>query len=181
MSRVGKKPITIEEGVNVEIDGQRLKVSGPKGEQELSLPDELVAKQIEDQLQVELRRKTKRGPALWGLWRSLLQNSVRGVKQGFEKKLELVGIGYRANLKDDVLELGVGYSRPVQYRLAPDIQATVEKNVITISGLDKQRVGQVAAEIRSVRKPEPYKGKGIRYLGEEIRLKPGKAAKAAAT
>lgn len=174
MSRVGKKPILIPEGVEVKIEGQRVVVRGPKGE---------LSKDIRPELRIEIKDKKvsvlpvgnpKRTAALWGLSRTLLLNMVKGVKEGFEKKLEIEGLGFKAVLEGENLVLNVGFSHPVKIAAPPGIKFSVDKNIITVSGIDKELVGQTAANIRNVKKPEPYKGKGIRYLGEEIRRKVGK-------
>lgn len=179
MSRVGKKPIEIPEGVEVKIEGDnksKLIVKGPKGELKRGIRPEVKVEVKEGKILVTPQRETKRTKAFWGLTRSLIFNIIRGVTEGYEKKLEIQGVGYKANLEGEDLVLEVGFSHPVKIKKPKEINFSVEKNIITVSGIDKQLVGQVAAKIRKVRKPEPYKGKGIRYLGEQVRRKPGKKA-----
>ncbi len=174
MSRIGKLPITIPEGVKLTIDGARVAVEGPKGNLKLQLPGGVKLEEKAGQLSVTLLAGGT--PPNWGLARSLVFNLVEGVSQGFSKQLEIQGVGYRANVEGSKVSLNLGFSHQIDYRLPPEITAKVEANIITIEGADKQQVGQVAAEIRDLRRPEPYKGKGIRYVGEQVRRKPGKAA-----
>ncbi len=177
MSRIGKNPIEIPEGVEVKIEAQELTIKGPKGELKQKIHPLVNVEQKENQILVKVNQpEDKRQRSLWGLFGSLIKNMVEGVTNGYEKKLEINGVGYRVELKDDLLILNVGYSHPIEYKLPEDITANVEKNLITISGIDKQLVGEVAAQIRKVRKPEPYKGKGIKYEDEVIIRKVGKAA-----
>ena len=176
MSKIGKQPIKILEGVEVKIDGYLIWVKGPKGELKRQIPQEVKAELKDSQLIVSLARQTKRSPALWGLTRMLLANMVEGVKNGFAKKLEIEGIGYKVALQGKDLILNLGYSHPVEFKAEPGIEFKVEKNIITVSGIDKELVGQAAANIRALAKPEPYKGKGIHYLGEIIKRKAGKKA-----
>lgn len=180
MSRIGKQPVNIPDGVEVKIDGNTVTIKGPKGRLSFEFDSHLDVKVKDEELVVAPKRKVGDWKALWGLTRSLVSNMVEGVTNGFEKKLEIRGIGYRARLegKDMVLELG--FSHLVNYPIPLGIELFVEKNIITISGIDKQKVGQVAAEIRAKKKPEPYKGKGIRYVGEAVRRKAGKKAITAA-
>jgi len=178
VSRIGKQPIKLPEAVKINIDGNSVAIEGPKGKLAYDLPKELGIEKTDDELKLSLTKETKSGKALWGLWRSLIANAIIGITQGYEKKLELVGIGYRGKKIDKGLELHVGFSHPVKYQPLPEVEVGIEKNIITVTGIDKQKVGEVAAQIRRIKKPEPYKGKGIRYLGEEIKLKPGKAGKA---
>lgn len=178
MSRIGKQPIIIPENVEVKIEGQDVTIKGPKGELLRKLPPEIGVAIEKGKLQVGVATETKSAQALWGLWRTLLNNAILGVSQGFKKELEIVGIGFRGEIKGESLVLQLGFSHPVNYKIPPMVKIEVNKNIILVEGIDKQGVGQVAAEIRSLKKPEPYKGKGIRYLGEEIKLKPGKAGKA---
>jgi large subunit ribosomal protein L6 len=176
MSRIGKVPIPIPQGVELKQAGSTVEVKGPKGSLSHTIP-EGVSIQVEDG-EIHVKRKTdaKRVRSLHGLSRTLIANMVTGVTEGFAKGLEIVGIGYRANVQGRNLQLSLGYSHPVIYPIPKGIEVEVEKqNKITIKGIDKQQVGQVAAEIRSFRKPEPYKGKGIRYVGEQVRRKAGKA------
>jgi len=177
MSRIGRAPIPVPDGVNIKISGQHVTVSGPKGELEHTVVQPIAIEQAEGELRVT--RPTDRGPhrALHGLTRTLVANMVQGVTDGFAKELELVGVGYRAALRGQALELAVGYSHPVS--MEPPAGITFEVPVptqIVVRGIDKQAVGQIAAQIREVRPPEPYKGKGIRYSGEQIRRKVGKRA-----
>ena len=177
MSRIGKKPIEVPAGVLVSIDPGRVTVSGPKGELRQAVPQRMKITQEDSTLTVE--RPTERGDdrALHGLTRSLIANMVEGVTNGFEKRLEIQGVGYRAQLKGSDLELAVGFSHPVTVRPRDGISFEVPApNQIVVKGIDKQLVGQTAAEIRKVRPPEPYKGKGIRYEGEYVRRKVGKRA-----
>ncbi len=176
MSRIGKKPIEIPSGVEVKIEDHKVVVKGPKGELSLNLRPEVKVEVEDNVLKVKPNLETKKTKAFWGLTRTLIANMIEGVTKGFEKKLEVVGVGYRAELKEGKLVLEVGFSHPVIVEPPEGISFQVEKNVITVSGIDKQAVGNIAAKIRKIRKPDPYKGKGIRYLGEEVKLKPGKKA-----
>ena len=179
MSRVGRKPIEIVAGVKVQKDGRQVKVAGPKGELGATVHPDITVEVKEKQVLVARSSDLKEQRALHGLWRALIQNMVKGVTVGYSRKLELVGVGYRAEMKGKRLQLLLGYSHPILF--APPegvkIEAPTQTN-ITISGIDKQLVGQVAAKIRSFRPPEPYKGKGIKYEGEYVRRKAGKAAAA---
>jgi large subunit ribosomal protein L6 len=180
MSRIGKQPIEIPSGVDVEVDGSRVTVKGPRGSLEQTFHPEM--RIVKDDGLVRVERPSDEGVhrALHGLTRTLIANMVEGVTKGFEKRLEIVGVGYRAALKGEDLELAVGFSHPVAVRRPEGIEFEVPApNRIVIRGNDKQAVGEVAANIRKIRKPEPYKGKGIRYEGEYVRKKAGKAAKAA--
>lgn len=180
MSRIGKKSIAVPANVTVTIEGDTVKVKGPKGEDLLRLHPNVHVSLEAGELAVTVNNpEEKQDRALWGLHRALLANMVRGVGQPFEKKLEMVGVGYKVALQGRKLVLEVGFSHPVEVELPEGITATVEKNVITLTGVNKQQVGEMAAQIRAIRKPEPYKGKGIKYVGEVIRRKAGKAAKAA--
>ena len=176
MSRIGKQPIQIPENIEVKIIQDEIKVKGPKGELSQSIPSQIKLVLEEQELKVIPQGKSKNTPALWGLFRSLIFNMVQGVSQGFEKKLEIEGVGYRASLQDNKLVLSLGFSHPIEIEAPEGIEFKVDKNIITVSGIDKQLVGQLAAKIRDQRKPEPYKGKGIHYLGEVIRRKAGKKA-----
>lgn len=176
MSKIGKKPIEIPEGVEVKIIKKEVIVKGPKGELRRRLRDEIGVEVKEGKLFVFPERQTKQTKAFWGLERALLANMIKGVKHGFEKKLEIQGVGYRAKTEGKKLILEVGFTHPVEIEAPEGITFQAEKNIITVSGIDKQLVGQVAAKIRRIKPPDAYKGKGIRYLGEEIRLKPGKKA-----
>ncbi len=176
MSRIGKKTIEIPQGVEVKLSKREIKVKGPKGELTRLIPLELEVSLEEKELKVSPRKKTKNSAALWGLWRSLISNMIEGVTEGFEKKLEVNGVGYRANLEGKKLVLHLGFSHPVEIEAPEGIEFKVERNLISVSGIDKQLVGQIAAKIRSKKKPEPYKGKGIKYVDEVIRRKAGKKA-----
>ncbi|MGH2554416.1 MAG: 50S ribosomal protein L6 [Actinomycetota bacterium] len=181
MSRIGKQPIAIPAGVEIAVDGSRVSVKGPKGTLEQVFHADMLIVMEDGSLRVERPTDERLHRSLHGLTRTLLANMVEGVTNGYEKRLEIVGVGYRATLKDSDLELAVGFSHPVTFRPPDGIEFEVPAaNRITIRGIDKQLVGEVAAEIRKIRKPEPYKGKGIRYEGEYVRKKAGKAAKGAA-
>ena len=181
MSRLGKLPVQLSDGVEAKIADNFITIKGPKGELKQELHD-LVKIEIKDkEIIVSVDKpENKKERAFWGLYRSLVNNMVVGVTEGFEKKLEVNGVGYRVALSGKKLTLHVGYSHPVEFELPEGISGAVEANVITISGIDKQLVGEVAANIRKVRKPEPYKGKGIKYIDEVIRRKEGKTAAKAA-
>lgn len=180
MSRVGKKILEIPDKVDLKVDGRVVRVKGPKGELSLALHPHISVNIDGKQLTVGVKDENDgKDQALWGLFRRLIGNMVAGVTEGFEKKLEVNGVGYKVAMAGKNLKLDVGYSHSVEYPVPDGIQVSVEKNVITISGIDKQQVGEVAAGIRRIRKPEPYKGKGIKYIDETIRRKAGKAAKTA--
>jgi large subunit ribosomal protein L6 len=176
MSRVGKKPIQIPEGVEVKITSNMVTIKGPKGELQEEIRPEIKAEIKEKEIIITPHKETKRTKAFWGLTRALLFNMIKGVTEGYEKKLETEGVGYRAKLEGDDLVLQVGFSHPVKIKQPEGIKFSVEKNSIIVSGINKGQVSQVAAKIRAVRPPEPYKGKGIRYEGEQIRRKLGKKA-----
>jgi large subunit ribosomal protein L6 len=176
MSRLGKLPISLPNGTQVKIEKDLIVVRGPKGELKQKLVEPVKIEVTNEELKVSVPHpERKREKALWGLYRSLINNMVKGVNEGFEKKLEIVGVGYRAEMRGDKLILNVGYSHPVEFTIPADIKSQVDGNIINISGIDKQRVGEIAAQIRKVRKPEPYKGKGIKYIDEVIRRKEGKS------
>ena len=178
MSRIGKQPIPVPSGVEVKIDGSTVTVKGPKGELKQTFSDEMTIKLEDGEIKVTRPSDERNHRALHGLTRSLLANMVTGVSEGFSKNLEIVGVGYRAALKGSDLEMQLGFSHPVLVIAEPGITFEVPvPTKITVSGIDKQRVGQVASEIRRWRPPEPYKGKGVRYQGEHVRRKLGKAAK----
>ena len=181
MSRIGKKPILIPEEVEIKISGRKVEIQGKKGKLEQEIPDDVKVEidESKKQIIVSLERRTKQSPALWGLTRALLQNAVDGVSKGFEKNLELVGVGYKVALEGKSIRLDVGYSHPVFLEIPEGLEVETGKNTIKISGIDKQKVGEFAAVIRRVRPPEPYKGKGIRYAGKKVRRKEGKKAGAA--
>ncbi|MCP4022167.1 MAG: 50S ribosomal protein L6 [Desulfobacteraceae bacterium] len=177
MSRIGKKPVQLPDKVQVAIDGDMVKVKGPKGNLDRKLHPAVDVKIEDNVLTVSTDTSNKKKVALQGLFRSLISNMVTGVSQGYEKKLLLSGIGYRAEAKGKSLVLNVGYSNPVNFDLPDGISANVENNTkITLSGIDKEVLGQAAANIRDVRPPEPYKGKGIMYADERIIRKAGKTA-----
>jgi large subunit ribosomal protein L6 len=176
MSRIGKQPIPVPSGVAVEIQGTHIKVTGNKGVLERTLRPEIEIKQENNLLVCAPKGTSKRVMAFWGMTRSLVSNMITGVDQGFSKKLMVEGVGYRANITDQTLSLNVGYSSAVDFVLPAGISATVDKdNSITLLGIDKELIGLIAAKIRDIRKPEPYKGKGIRYFDEHIVRKVGKA------
>jgi len=179
MSKIGKKIITVPEGVEVKASGQVLTIKGPKGELALDLHPDVTVDTVDDGIKVGVKDPDDRlQRALWGTFRSLVQNNITGVSEGFEKKLEIVGVGYKAEVSPDKLTLNVGYSHPVELEIPEGLEVKVEKNKILVSGIDRQVVGQFAAQTRAVRKPEPYKGKGIRYEDEVVRRKAGKVVKA---
>ncbi len=181
MSRIGRQPITVPSGVDVTIDGPRVAVKGPRGSLEQVFHADMLVSLEDGMVRVQRPSDERLHRALHGLTRSLIANMVEGVTNGFEKRLEIVGVGYRATMKGSDLELAVGFSHPVTFRPAQGIEFEVPApNRIVVRGIDKQQVGETAAEIRKIRKPEPYKGKGIRYEGEYVRKKAGKAAKGAA-
>jgi large subunit ribosomal protein L6 len=176
MSRIGRQPVPVPPGVEVWIDGNNVKVKGPKGELERKLHRDMIIKQEEGKLSVERPTDNKMHKSLHGLTRTLLNNMVVGVTKGFQKNLELVGVGFRATKQGKKLVLAVGYSHPVEIEPEAGVEIEVPApNKISVSGIDKERVGALAAVIHAVREPEPYKGKGIRYEGERIRRKAGKA------
>jgi len=175
MSRIGKKPIAVPSGVTVNLDGQNVSVKGPKGELALKLVDEVGIENGEGGLVVSPREETQRARAMWGMQRTLVQNFVTGVSDGFVKKLEINGVGYRAQMQGVNLQLALGFSHDVVYKVPEGITIKTPKPTeIEVSGIDKQVVGQVAAEIRAYRPPEPYKGKGVKYEDEYIFRKEGK-------
>jgi large subunit ribosomal protein L6 len=176
MSRIGRKPIAIPAGVKVDVEENSVRVKGPKGELRQSFRPEMQIVLEGDELRVERPSDSKTHRALHGLTRALLSNMVQGVTEGFRKPLEIVGVGYRAEKRGDALVLHVGYSHLIEYPQPEGITITTPTPTsVVVEGIDRQRVGQVAAEIRAYRPPEPYKGKGIRYQGEEVRRKAGKA------
>ena len=175
MSRIGKKPVVVPKGVTVTLNGHTVAVKGPKGELSRTLHPEMTLAIQGEQLVVTRPSDEPKHKALHGLTRTLVQNMVEGVARGFIKTLEIQGVGYKAEPKPFGLQLALGFSHPVQYKAPPGIKFTVDNNtIVKIEGADKETVGQVAAEIRSLRKPEPYKGKGVRYQGESVRRKAGK-------
>ncbi len=179
MSRVGTSPIPVPSGVDVSISGADITVKGPKGSLDLTLPGEITLRQEGDELLVERPNDERQNRALHGLIRSLVNNMVEGVTNGFKKELEINGVGYRAEAKGkDKLQLALGFSHPIEYQAPEGVTFDVpQPTQVIVEGIDKQLVGQVAANIRSFRKPEPYKGKGIKYIDERIIRKAGKAGK----
>lgn len=176
MSRIGRKPIELPAGVTVKQEGNTVLVSGPKGTLSAAFRPEVAVSLRGNAIVVEPAARSRQTRAIWGLTRSLLAGMVEGVSRGFEKKLEIEGVGYRASLDGTTLQLALGFSHPVRIEAPAGIAFRVEKNTVIVSGVDKALVGDVAARIRALRPPEPYKGKGIRYLGEIIRRKAGKKA-----
>lgn len=176
MSRIGKKPISVPEGVEVAIQNNTVIIRGPKGQLQLDYNPKIKVEKKEDQILVSILKREEDRKALWGLTRALVANMIKGVTDGYEKKLEIVGVGYKAQLQGKKLVLNVGFSHPVEFSVPEGIEIKINANIITISGINKQLVGQVAAEIRNIKKPEPYKGKGIKYIDEHIRRKTGKKA-----
>ena len=178
MSRIGKKPIDIPAGVEVKVEGNLVTVKGPKGTETVEYRDEVKVSVADGKVLVETNSDDRKTGALHGLYRTLIANAVKGVSEGFEKKLEIIGVGYRANMEGSNLNMALGYSHPVLIVPPAGITLAVEANTkITVSGTNKQSVGDVAAYIRSKRPPEVYKGKGVKYEGEYIRRKAGKAGK----
>jgi len=175
MSKIGKRPVQVPTGVTATVQGQQIKMKGPKGELSMTMTDEVGAKLDKSAITIEKRGDTKRHTAVWGMTRAMVANLIEGVSKGYEKKLEINGVGYRAAVQGKNLQLALGYSHDVLYPIPQGITITTPKPTeITIAGIDRQKVGQVAAEIRKFRKPEPYKGKGIKYVDEYIFRKEGK-------
>ncbi len=175
MSRVGKKPVAIPSGVTAVVEGQTVKVKGPKGALSLVLHSDVTAKVDKGEVKVDPRAETQRARAMWGTYRSLIANVMEGVTKGFERRLEITGVGYRAVLQGKNLQVQLGYSHDIVYPIPEGITIAVPKPTeIVVSGVDGQKVGHVAAELRAFRKPEPYKGKGVKYAGEYIFRKEGK-------
>jgi large subunit ribosomal protein L6 len=175
MSRIGKKPVPVPCGVTANVEGQIVKMKGPKGALQFVVPEEVSVKLQDGNVHVDPRNESKRARSMWGTSRTLVANLVTGVTKGFERKLEITGVGYRAAVQGKNLQLALGYSHDVIYPIPDGIQiATPKPTEITITGIDSQKVGQVAAEIRGFRRPEPYKGKGVKYAGEYIFRKEGK-------
>jgi large subunit ribosomal protein L6 len=177
MSRIGKQPVKLASGLEAKLEGNKLIIKKGQDAKEIDTKGVVNINIDGDTLTFEPAQNNKFAKAMWGTVRALANNAVIGLTQGFEKKLEINGVGYRAAVKGKVLELQLGYSHPINYEIPEGIAITVEKNVITVKGSDKQQVGQVASEIRSFRKPEPYKGKGVKYADEHIIRKAGKTAK----
>lgn len=179
MSRIGKQPINIPENVDVKIEDQNIIIKGLKGELIQKIHPNVRIEQKDKELLVSVQKpKDKKQRALWGLFQRLISNMIEGVTKEFEKKLEINGLGYKAEVSKDKLILNVGFSHQVNFDIPKNINIKIEKNIIIISGFDKQLVGETAAQIRKIKKPEPYKGKGIKYIDEVIKRKAGKAAKA---
>jgi large subunit ribosomal protein L6 len=175
MSRIGKKAVAIPSGVTASVEGQTVKMKGPKGALEFVLPKEVAAKMDKAGIQIDPRDETKRARSMWGTSRTLVANLVTGVTKGFEKKLEITGVGYRAAVQGKNLQIALGYSHDVVFPIPAGITiATPKPTEVVVTGIDRQKVGQVAAEIRGFRPPEPYKGKGVKYAGEYIFRKEGK-------
>lgn len=179
MSRIGKRPIEIPEGVEVSIDGRTIKVKGPKGELAWDCPESIKPLLSNGKIVIERRSNSRLDRSLHGLVRSNISNMITGVLHGYQKVLEIVGIGYKAQVIGDKIVLNLGYSHPIEYHLPDGIKASVDakQTMITLTGVDKHKLGQVASNLRSLRIPDSYKGKGIRYYGEPLRLKAGKSGK----
>ncbi len=180
MSRIGKKPILIPEKVEVNIDGSKVSVKGEKGELSRIFRPEIRIEKKENQILVSPKTDNKNSRKFWGLSRTLLSNMIEGVVSGYKKQLQIEGVGYRAEVKGEDLKLELGFSHPVIFKKQEGITFLVEKNIINVEGINKEKVGLVAAKIRAIRPPEPYKGKGVRYVGEIVRRKQGKKAASAA-
>ncbi|MBI1327735.1 MAG: 50S ribosomal protein L6 [Alphaproteobacteria bacterium] len=175
MSRVGKYPVKILDGVTVDVQGQLVKVKGPKGELARAMPEDVVIKKTDKGIEVEPKSKERQTRMNWATSRAHINNMVKGVKDGYQKKMEIRGVGLRASMQGSILVLNVGFSHEVKYEAPKGVQITVDKQVnISVSGIDKEKVGQTAAEIVAIKPPEPYKGKGIRYEGQYILMKEGK-------
>ena len=175
MSRIGKHPVTVPSGVEVQLADSDVTVKGSKGVLSMTFVKDVIVTREDDKIWVKPRNESKRAQQMWGMQRTLLSNLVEGVTNGFSKKLEIVGVGYRAAVKGKILTLNLGYSHDINYKFPDDIDIKCPTaTAIEVSGVNKQRVGQIAAEIRSYRKPEPYKGKGVKYAGEVIFRKEGK-------
>jgi large subunit ribosomal protein L6 len=175
MSRIGKKPVAIPSGVTAKVEGQRVAVKGAKGELSFTVPDDVAVKFDNGAISVDPRNETKSAQAMWGMARSIISNLVTGVTTGYEKRLEITGVGYKAAVAGKNLQLSLGYSHDITFPIPAGVTITTPRPVeIAIAGIDKRQVGQVAAEIRGLRPPEPYKGKGVKYAGEFIFRKEGK-------
>lgn len=178
MSRIGKKPIIIPDNTTVKLDGQLVSVKGPKGELQYNVHPHVKIEQQDKNIILTINNPdNKQDKALWGTNRQMVANLITGVTEGYKKQLEINGVGYKAELKGETLVLYVGYSNPVEYKIPQDVTASVEKNIITLESINKQLLGETAASIRKIRKPEPYKGKGIKYVDEIILRKAGKQVK----
>jgi large subunit ribosomal protein L6 len=175
MSRIGKKPVAVRSGVTAKVEGQRVAVKGAKGELSFTVPDDVAVKFENGAILVDPRNETKSAQAMWGMARSIISNLVTGVTTGYEKRLEITGVGYKAAVQGKNLQLSLGYSHDITFAIPAGVTITTPRPVeIAIAGIDKRQVGQVAAEIRGLRPPEPYKGKGVKYAGEFIFRKEGK-------
>lgn len=175
MSRIGKKPVSVPDGVSINVDGNTITAKGPKGELHYVVNDDVLVKLEEGAVQIDPKDNSKRARSQWGMSRTMISNIVDGVKDGFEKRLEINGVGFRAAMQGKNLQLALGFSHDVVYEVPEGIQvATPKPTEIVVTGIDKQKVGQVAAEIREFRGPEPYKGKGVKYADETIFRKEGK-------
>ncbi len=177
MSRIGKQPVKLANGLEAKLEGNKLIIKKGQDTKEIDTKGVVKVNIKDDTITFEPINENKFSKAMWGTVRALANNAIIGLTKGFEKKLEINGVGYRAAVKGNVLELQLGFSHPINYQIPEGITITVEKNIITVKGTDKQQVGQVASEIRSYRKPEPYKGKGVKYVDERIIRKAGKTAK----
>jgi large subunit ribosomal protein L6 len=179
MSKIGKKPITIPDGVQINISEAVFTAKGPKGEQKVEINPRVKLEQKDNQIIVSVKKPDEKADrSLWGTFRSLINNAILGVTDGFERRLEVVGVGYKAAVSGEKLVLNLGFSHPVEIGIPKGLEVAVEKNSIIVKGVDKQMVGEFAANVRKHRKPEPYKGKGIKYDDEVVRRKAGKVAKA---
>ena len=175
MSRIGKRPVAVPSGVTAKVDGQRVSVKGAKGELSFTVPDDVAVKFDNGAISVDPRNETKAAQAMWGMARSIISNLVTGVTTGYERRLEITGVGYKAAVQGKNLQLSLGYSHDITFPIPAGVTITTPRPVeIAIAGIDKRQVGQVAAEIRGLRPPEPYKGKGVKYAGEFICRKEGK-------
>jgi large subunit ribosomal protein L6 len=177
MSRIGKLPVVIPDKVKVEINGTNVKVKGPLGELEKTFPPVVEIVQEGNEIKVKINSRSKFARSMFGTARAVINNMVVGVSTGFTKQLQIEGVGYKADVSGKVLNLSLGYSHPINYNIPENVTIKVERNIITVSSFDKELVGSVAAKIRSFRKPEPYKGKGVKYVDEKIIRKAGKTAK----
>jgi large subunit ribosomal protein L6 len=179
MSRIGKQPVVIPSGVEAKLQNNRLTVKGPKGSLEMVVHHEMALKMGEQEINVENIGKSKKAPAIWGLTRALIANMIAGVTEGYKKQLELQGVGFRMAVAGKKINMALGFSHPVVVDVPESLEAKiVENNILEVSGIDKQQVGQFAADIRKLKPVEPYKGKGFRYVGEHVRRKAGKKAAA---
>ena len=178
MSRIGKKAVAVPSGITANVEGQTVKVKGPKGALSAVLPDDVSVKLEGGQIKVDPRNETKRARSQWGTSRTLIANLIAGVTKGFEQRLEINGVGYRADVAGQKLNMALGFSHPVVFELPKGISAKVDKNLVILSGIDREVLGETASKIRAIRPPEPYKGKGIKYVEETIKRKVGKTGAA---